>query len=314
MTKMTRRLSVLMLLVLLCLSYGSIVMQAQEDALDEDEQAALEYVMQAMENMSQLDTLRVAVEQTINQTFTAEGVTVDMVIAQLINGAYDNSSDEIRFEVTNEQDLTTEVDGQEDSLEMTMDMVAVDDVLWVRVIDVIPESLGAIFPSEWTNVSEEPTLVPGLEMLNVSQLLQMTNSWEAYPLSEESVASIEELDADELDGREMRVFVVCYNSQALLETGLADQIGQMFNAEVMGADMESMMRQIIEGATLEMTAWIDTEDVLLYRAEVHMVVDAEIEDVFPGMDVIGVQQDLNARYDYHSFNEPLEITAPEAGE
>jgi hypothetical protein len=304
---MVRRLSGMVLLLVLCFSVGIGSIAAQDQAEDE----TLAYVMQAIENMTELDTVRTAVEQTIYQSFDAQGTTVNMSISQIIDGAYDNSGEDVRFSVSNAQTMDTEVGGQSQVLEMTMDMIAVADTLWVRVHDTNPSSLGALFPSEWTNATEDPTQIPGFEMLALDQLLQLTNTWQAYPLNDETIESIEELERDELDGIEMRVFAVTYSSEGLLKTGLAEQIGQAFNAEAMGVDMEGMMQQLIEGAMLDMTVWIGVKDNLLYRSEVHMVVDATIEDVFPGISTMDIQQDLNARYDYYSFNEPVEITAPD---
>jgi len=297
-------------LLLLVLMVGVVVggVSAQEDTISEDELDLIDYVAEAFDNMSDLETVSTEADQTIEQTIEAAGQTIEQTIVQTVTGVT-IFGDDLALESTVVQEITTVAGFQNITVDMTMDMIALNESLWVRVRDV-SAIVANQFPSGWVDLADNPTAIPGMEMFDIDQMLQQTNSALNYPITAESVSSIVEADGDEIDGQAMRVFEIAIDWEGFIASDEFEIIRSMFNPGVGNVDVDAMMEQMFEGATIELVVFIGEDDELVHQVDIVMNIDAAIEDVIPGVDTMDMVQDLVGSYRYFDFNVQVEIETP----
>ena len=297
----------LFIMLLLSVAIGGVA--AQEDTLGDEDLELIEYVGEAFTNMAELETVATEAEQTIDQTIEAAGQTITQVIDQTVTGVT-IFGDDLALESTVVQEITTVAGFQNVTLDMTMDMVAVDDALWVQVRDV-SAIVANQFPNGWVDLSEDPMAIPGMELFDLDQMMQQTNSGLNYPITPEAVSSIAEIDEAEIDDQTMRVFEILIDWQGFINSEQFETMRSMFNpGGVDGVDVDAMMNQMFNGANIELVVYIGADDQLVHQVDIVMNIAAEIEGMIPGVATVDMVQDLTGSYRYFDFNEDAEITAP----
>ena len=192
---------------------------------------------------------------------------------------------------------------------MTMDMISLENNVWVRVRDASRE-VAAQFPSGWINVAQNPNRIPGMELLNIEQMLQTTNSALNYPITADAISRITELESEERDGQNLRVFEIELDWEGFIESDEFELIRDMFNPGATPVNVDAMMEQMFNGAVISMVVYIGEDDNLVYQVDQTMNIDAEIENMLPGVRIIDMRQDMTGSFTYANFNNVAEITAP----
>jgi len=302
---MTKRL-LLLLIFVFALFTG--VINAQEDDLTEDDLENIEFVATAFANMAELESMTSAGTQLVDQTIEAQGQEVIQVIEQDVTSDI-ILGDDPAFSSTVIQTLNTQIGLQSLEVEMTMDMISLENNVWVRVRDASRE-VAAQFPSGWINVAQNPNRIPGMELLNIEQMLQTTNSALNYPITADAISRITELESEERDGQNLRVFEIELDWEGFIESDEFELIRDMFNPGATPVNVDAMMEQMFNGAVISMVVYIGEDDNLVYQVDQTMNIDAEIENMLPGVRIIDMRQDMTGSFTYANFNNVAEITAP----
>jgi len=302
---MTKRL-LLLLIFVFALFTG--VINAQEDDLTEDDLENIEFVATAFANMAELESMTSAGTQLVDQTIEAQGQEVIQVIEQDVTSDI-ILGDDPAFSSTVIQTLNTQIGLQSLEVEMTMDMISLENNVWVRVRDASRE-VAAQFPSGWINVAQNPNRIPGMELLNIEQMLQTTNSALNYPITADAISRITELESEERDEQTLRVFEIELDWEGFIESDEFELIRDMFNPGATPVNVDAMMEQMFNGAVISMVVYIGEDDNLVYQVDQTMNIDAEIENMLPGVRIIDMRQDMTGSFTYANFNNVAEITAP----
>jgi hypothetical protein len=296
---LTRRL----LFCILLLTVFALPVYAQDDPR--------EIVMTAVEAMAELDSYHITTEQILDQSvsFSMNGQTssTSTRLEQTMEADYQRDGDDYNFIVTLEQQVVVDMMGSKTEVEMTMEMIVVDDEFYLRFTDVSESLESLVDPDEWLtsdNIADNPLTA----MINPDGFSAQITNPVIYPITEETVTDVEERDSDEIDGVEVRVFDLEFDTEALAESDAIQALLGAFNTSGMGVDMEDMMRQMMRNAELELTFYIGVEDGLLYQTESALSVDGPIE--ISGTEVDFVQSVQNTTR-FSAFNEEVEIEAPE---
>jgi hypothetical protein len=301
------RLSLLALFVLALLPTVSIT--AQEDALSEEAQGWLNDVQAAFDNMAALESVRIVIDQTIDQTIAAQNSISISQIHQAIDGAIDYTGDHPALELTMVQNAVIQSGAQTVEIPLTMDLVLLDESSYLRVREVSRDMIG-MFPEGWGT----PDQFPGVQVLDYDEYIRNINPGAQYPITPETVRTISQLEADTLDDLAMQVFDLEFDAEALVENEAYGQLSQLF-ANSSSEEMEETIKEIFRGASFKLRLWIGEADQLIYRAIMDVQIDAQLSGLIPGTDIVThVQMTLHSQVDYHSFNEPVEIEVPELGE
>ncbi len=307
----------LCLILSLLLIFASAPVTAQ-NSHSADDLALIDYVQSVLDNFADEGSFRITGSQNITQTLSAniDGTKwiVDQTIDQIMNGSLQyGDADSVAAEMDIDQVMVSAVPGQAE-IEMTQEMgvVVVDDTLYMRVGRVSPEEIAAMFPQGWVNVSENPNAIPGASMIDAEAYVGIFNTPFAYTLSAESVTSISELPEEEIDGETLRVFEMTLDLNTLFEDGQLDQLMGAFDMSAMGVNMDDLMAQMLEKATITMTTWVTADDVI-YRVDSEMRFASIVTDLVPGLDETAIDQIVRTSFIYSDYGVDFDITAP-AGE
>jgi hypothetical protein len=278
----------------------------------QDDEDLLAYVVAAYDNMVEIETMTITATQLIDQTLEVDGITVTQTVEQKMDGLIRYSEDPA-VEMTLVQSFLTQSGFETIEVDLTMDMIQVDETFYMRFYDV-SDDFANVYPEGWVNVTDNPGDMPGMELLNVEQLTSMMNTTLQYPINADTVSSVEEIEDAEaieaIEDVEMRTFVLEIDMEALQEADELEDIAGMFNAGTTGVDVDAMMSQMFDGATMTLEIWIGTDDQLIHRIDMIMNTDAEIEGMIPGMGAVDMVQTLTGTYTYSNFDESFEIEAP----
>ena len=291
-------------LVIFVLTFSAFSIHAQDD-FSEEELDAIAVVADAYDKMAALETVYTDGTQNLVQEVSAAGQSLEITLLQEIFGPsiFDEDAPAAALTIVQESTFSGI------SIEMTMEMIQVDDDLWVRISDVT-DAYASQYPEGWVNLIENPTGVPGMELFNIDSMTSMTNTGLQYPITEDTVATIEELDDfEEIDGIETRAFAVTLDTLALLETEAFDALSGMMNADALGMDVNDMMTQMFENAFFDLVIWVGVDDGLVHRTDMILDIDAALS--VPGAGSVNLVQSLEASFTYTEFDDPVEIVAPE---
>jgi hypothetical protein len=277
--------------------------------LSEEDLTTLEYVSKSFQDTSSLTALHMVGGQTVNQDISAQGTTIKQTIEQNFDGDLVLATDSTQSDATQmtlEQSLSASGAGQNVSGTMTMDMIITDGVVYVQVYDTTGSFSGQ-FPDGWVNVSENPSAIPGMNLLNIEQLAEMIRPV-TYALNKDTVNSISEQSRETVDGQEMRVFSLSLNSKGLSESSTFKQLASAFNTGSLGVDAQQIINDMLKGASLDLRLWIGTEDNLMHKSSVTVKIDANLN--ISGENV-NLKQTSEGAFTFSNFNQPVEIQAPE---
>lgn len=302
-----KKLFMILLVVLLVVP---LTLTAQNDALTDDQVEQVDYVADSFAKLLGLNGVRMEGTQVIDQELIVTGQSITQRIEQDMVGtvSYENR-EPVAVDMTLLQSTSQFVPGQGiTDTELTMDIRAVQDGLYVRVRDVSMNLLG-VYPSGWVNLNEED--VPAFDLLNPDALLENTlNPQFQIPLTSEEVLDITEA-AVVVDDVDLRFFTLMFDPQAIVESEMVQGSLGIFDGEQLGIDMNDLLQQMAAGMTYTMDVWIDPVNDFIYQMDITMFIDAEITLLGETFDLI---QTMTNSLRYTDFDTVFEIEVPETSD
>lgn len=239
------------LLLILCLVAPTA---AQPDLL-----AAVE---DALADLDQQTSYRVAGSQIIAQSITGTN-PVEQRIEQNLTGALRKTGDSLAAQLTIQQAVQWEGEGVSPlDFAQTIGLVVLPDTLYMRVSDVSPADLAAIFPGGWVNLTETPDVFPGADLIQPAAYLSLLTRPLSYGLA--AALDAEELSSETLAGQDLRVIQITFDPALLLTgDGLTRVAGALDYAQL-GAD--GLFSAAQTDTTITATLWI-APDGRLHRVD-----------------------------------------------
>jgi hypothetical protein len=305
---MMKRFVLLMLNLLLSLSLWATPALAQDNDLDATERGLIEDVLESYAALLSQATFRASLNSTITQDISAGGMTIMQEIAQTgeIQTQTDGASNIIVSYARLEQTTTSSglpMGAPNDGLVIVTETFMRDGATYLRYGGDLA-AMGGL-PTTWTEITENFS-VGGVELGAMAVFSSPTDSLALYPLSVETVASIEELPQTTLEnGQTVRVIRFVYDNEGMAQTALFQGLASAFQ----GMEGGNFAEDILAAVTYTQTVYISTKDGLPLRVEVESGLEnlaLAIQGANMRLTQAGVSQ-----IDYFGFNEALDLpTAP----
>lgn len=292
--------------VLIILFSTPLTAFAQDDGLSAEEVELIAYVQSAYENLLEVDTYRASGKQTITQTISLSGVTVDQDITQNMETQVRTDEQGTDSYAYVEQSTTsTSPQTGSTSLALTLETILIDGEFYLRYTG-LDETTASLLPKGWAKAED----VPGMEMLNLDALAELngTDQLQLFQLAEKKVASIIELDPQEIEGISVRVFQIVWQQDAFNDIAG----GNLMDMSSLGVDTEQFLLDLYTSSVYEQILMINAETNLPYRVEFQMVTE-NLDLSVQGMTMTLSQTSVNTTT-LSGFNEPVEIEVPTLGE
>lgn len=287
-----------------------------QDGLSAEELALLETLQSVTDNFLASGSYHAQGNQTIEQQIKVAAnnveTTIDQTILQDISGMI--VVGEAHAAIRIEQDILTSAPGQPaQEMHQVMELIIVDDGLYMRAVEAFPEDIAQLLPKDWINIAEDPSAFPGGELIQADQYINIFSTPGSYGLNAETIDRITELESEEIDGVTYRVIEVEFNTEALFNSGELEQMLGAFDMSQLGVDMEMLLQAMSETAVISSTFWIGPDD-MIYQSGAEMSFSAELGNFITGIDNAVIDQTVNTIFTFSDFGEEFEITAPETGE
>ncbi|MDX1995548.1 MAG: hypothetical protein SF029_24405 [bacterium] len=308
-----KKWSLLLVGVLMLALVGSV--SAQGTTFSDEELEAIEFVSEAVDTFLALESYTAEGENVLAQDISIAGTTITQELVQELAGDYAIDEDGmVSAAVTINQTIDQVGAGMNISGGMVMEIVVAEETLYARVSDTTGAMAG-MFPDGWVNVNENPNAIAGMSAINTDQYVNLFSSQVGYPVNEDSIDAITELDSVEgEDGQELRVFVVEYNVDYLDESGALDQALGAFDFTQFGLsqeDADALIESFLDGMELKTTMRIGADDGLIYGLDSDMQVEAEFSGAITQGQTMTIAQTVTYAIRFSGFNEPVEIDVPD---
>lgn len=287
--------------------------QAQDgNGFSDEEQEWLDYISVAFANFYALETYQYGGEQTLDQIVSAveSPVTVSLTMKQEYKGDVILPTEEGDLGATSqkiEQNMTMYTGSDPIEQGLTSETVLVDGQFYVRYAG---DDMALGIGEEWINLTENPTAVPGADIINLEKITSVSSSFiPNIVLDEITVNAVTELEGETLNEKEMRVFEVAWNFQALYEAN-GFNLKDLFNFESIGLDTEAFIASAYDNAVMTQRIWIGVEDENIHQVALIMNVNAVIGAEVTGGVELNLNQKINSTMGFFNFNKPLLIVAP----
>jgi hypothetical protein len=303
MGKRFYRIAALVLIGVFCCGVPALA----QDALTQDENTLLDFVVSAFENMGQLDSMAAEIQQTTQRSVSSLDLMNVQTLEQMMIGkiVFDDSDSQIAMTIKHTQSLERSggdsTTSETSSFSQTVDIIAIGSRRYTRVRDVVSEMATPV-SEEWFEIaSNENVLVASS---SIQQFLSLMTDGFQYPLTTGMVASIAELDTDEIDGHTMRVFDVDFDWERLRLTN-PDEFTLL---NYLSWDLTSESKR-----ELGVRVWVGVDDEFVHQVMVSAKTKIEIErDAADANDNFFVTITDTIYFHYSHFNEPFDIEAPPA--
>lgn len=316
MRNLTKRLIVLLSLTLiLSLTFaGSVVAQDDDELLD--------YIFEALTQINQQSSVQLSTEQVIAMEMNI-GLPLTINMTSNIDAAviYEDGEVIAMQGISSQMTELPEL-GLGDLLpntDATVEVIQVDDETYFRIIEG-GNMLGTAVPEGWITADEFFNF--GIPVTLNDDFIDFTDFGDMDDMSSdmttEFIDSITELDNEELNGVDVRVFAIELNLDMLLESELfAEALGSVGLEDAglddaglgdLGMDFETMMGDLLENLTFSVIVRIGADDNLPYQTEVVVMMDADIDMMGQAVNMV---IDMTQTTTYSDYNEPVEITAPD---
>jgi hypothetical protein len=305
-TKRTLIISLLLALLLVALA----PVNAQ---FDDDELEALDIVAAAFENVTSSAAVQMEGDLEIYQTISTQGITIENTILQEITGGWLAEDGAIvASSMLLNQGIEVIIPGAPATVgSMVMEMILLEESLYVQISETTG-ALAGTFPTGWFDLATG-SVPAALETLNPEGLMEQARASVLYPINEDTVSAISELDPDVLlDDREARVFALEFNMDELAQTDAFAAGLNSLDLESLGVDLEAALDALLADASMSMTIWIGDEDGLVYRIDSELVMNVDLADLgVPGVTSGSLIQSALTSIVYSGFDKPFEIEAPD---
>jgi hypothetical protein len=227
---------------------------------------------------------------------------------------------------------------------LTLNVVMVDGVAYLDLASLMPaEAQAESGMPAWMGLdlvgmyeaifamAEAEGDLEGLDM-DMEEIMNMDSFMAlADPMLYENMVTMTRLDDVEVNGQQAAVFQVTFNYADLFtdeayQAAFEDYMDAVMEMQGVPADempdnFMDMMGAVMGGMSMEMTQWIGLDDYYTYHTDMVMsfAMDfealAEFEPEAADADMPGnLAFDMSMVLDMSSFNEPVEVTAPEGAQ
>ncbi len=289
-----------------------------QGTLSADESLLLEIVQDAFEAVLAEESYHVTGDQRLAQTLTYtredSDYTLNQSFEQMLEGWIVRQGEAGRaVQITMTASVEYGYAGQTPVQGgQVVEVIVIDDTLYMRVSEVTPPQAGANIPPGWVNLSEEPDAIPGTSLINTDQYSRLLSTYVNYPLTSEAVLAITELAPERVEEVEMRVLEIVFDVPTLLRSGQFDLMLSAFNVEDYGTELDTLLALMGENAAVTMQVWLTPEHTL-YRTDSRLSLSAPLEETAPNIEQAAMTQEVTASLVYSDFGQPFDITAPEVG-
>lgn len=303
---------------------------AQDDTgLSAEEQEWLTTITTAHENLQSLDTYHVALDQNIEQTIgmagmegmedmgdmgdmgAAGGLSFDQIITQTIDIQVRTNGMDQPNDIYSQihQTIESTAPGMGSNMELTMETLVLNGKTYLRFTEIgqMPQGSGASLPENWVEMGD---FSPGSQFLSSESLANLPDQQQRFlnMLDDETVASIEQLASETLNGQTMDVYKLTWSSGAFDEL-LAGMMGTGSLQTQQNQSVQEFMQSLFENASGSQQVWIGTEDGLPHRTVVELVI--EEAELTMQQQSMTLSQTTTSTANYQNFNADVSIPTPE---
>jgi hypothetical protein len=291
------------------------------------------YILEAYENTQALETFVYETESEVAQVMgMGGGMSFDTETTVTTTTQGERVGDVVNVAAQSQ----TEIGSMMGAMGFGFELVYVDGQLWARGAASVAEDAGGednpmggmmgdifgeMFPAEWTNITETPDAYPSLSVYSNPELIlpQLTDAAGLYVVSEAVLATVEELPAEELDGRTVRVFQFTANpadltdeARAAIDSAIAaaSQASGGGGAAGMGdmsAMMDGMFEDLVENMLITVTLYVDEAENLVVQSVVEQTTTMNMD--MQGME-IAIDQTSTTTSRLVEYNTDVVIEAP----
>lgn len=313
---MFRRAVGLVTVVMVSTAIISAPARAQDgEGLSEAELELLDYVAEAIAALDALESYTLTGANTIEQDIAAGSgtfaVTMEMDMTQALAGQVHGGKDVVPKDSTFmiEQAVSVSLAGRSNRVTMTVEMTQVEGVLYVHIRDVTGAP-AVTYPEGWVNTAENPEALSN-DLVNFAAFEDLiVGNVLTFTLDEETVMGIEQLEGEEIEGREMKVFALQIFPQAALENN-AVAMGNLMNTSALGMEPEELFALMADGMEVDYTIWVDAETNVFYKLLSTYSMTFTLNNAatqFQDMDIATTGSGETVVSD---INAPVEIVAPD---
>jgi hypothetical protein len=298
---------VLTLIIVMALLMGVLPVGAQSDFTPE-EQELIALVSDAYENLLAQKSFHATMEQTSDQSVEVQGMAIDqnIVLSTNIDVLTDGTGGIQGMSTVIDQEMAMS-GAQAMEVAMTIEMIFLDGTTYMRFGNLPPEMAGFL-PEAWFDMSDPSAgATAGLDFSTLAGATGQAEALSLYPVSEETIDTITELESTEIDGQSVRVIEFTLNTGALLDNPV---FGTTLSA-LGTTDQEDLIAQYMEAVSFVQRVYI-TDDGTLLQNDMDINIDGLTLE--QGGQSVTTSQVSNAVVTYGAFGEPIEITAPTLGE
>jgi hypothetical protein len=291
--------------------------------LAQDFAEQLNIVNAAIENTFNTSSFRIENVSEVDQVIGMEISNTPMSITQTIDtemeasfrnedGAWDSS-------VVMYQDIVSDNNGMAVEITQTMEMILLDDVVYLRYSDLIPAYMESSLPTEWVELSEAKTNPQYLGLATIREeffytMLEpemATMQFMIVGLTEETVTSIEMLESDD---SAIEIYQLEINADAMLTPEYMSQMLGNFDLSALGVSMDDIEITLGDDTVMIYTFYIGVEDKLVHQldSEVSMVINMDGLPAAMGGS-LEIDQTATSTTYYLDYDAEVEIEKPELG-
>lgn len=328
-----RRTLLIIVALLLALTALPAPMLLAQDGLDAEARAALDTARRAIDGFFALDTFTIEHTQTLDQQIGirlgAESVTLEQRIEQRgttvterqPDNRFDNATSVLNQVIT--QTLAGSGQKQALTLAQQIDMILLDGRAYLQVTSDDP-ALTGFFPQGWRDVTNGAAEFPGMELYDLDQLLQFSNSTfsaEVFTVLLDAVTGVETLAPETLDGVTLTRTRLALDPAATFTGASASALRAIFNTGALPLDVNGLLDLIFtdEDTRYEITLLLGADDAVLYGYDVFLSMDVAIpaslltDPTLAGAEMSLAQQSVSTLR-FTNQSEPVTISAPELEE
>jgi hypothetical protein len=283
-----------------------LLAQAQTSLLADVQRALRAFRIQSSYRAEGTQTL----ERAITTVMGESQHTLAHTLTQTISGVIADA-DDTRAQVTIRQAQSYSIDDSAPvTYSLTLDIIAADGALYLRLSDPQPASQAESLPTGWINLSAEPDAIPGAALITEADITRLLDGllW----LERDSVADGRELESETVDDQMLRVIEVDYDLGSLPPGGAYAALLAAFDLTAYGVESETLAAALAESGSLVMTLWLGA-DHLPYRAQAALDFSGRFDNNLSGeIEALLVDQRLITTIAYRDYGAGFAIMPPPA--
>lgn len=305
--------------ILLCVLLLAVGPLAAQEGPDPDE-TLLALAAAAYEDLNTRGGYSVQADVVITQAlqipamFSMDGALMQFQqqFIQDISGRVRSDTPAVEMRVV--QTATGRINGEFfDTIDMTVDLVRVEDEALIRISDVTPPNMAALYPQGWMPLDEMLQEVPGMAGFDGVSFNQLLAFGGGLALNTESVRSVYELTAEIVDGQTLRRLVLLMNAGVVFDdSGMVDALaaGMMAQGFAEMEDATLLLERMAENMQIKLYLWVGVDDGLLHRSDTLMHFTASLDGLMDLPDGVWLEQYVSSSSHYSDRDADFSITLP----